>query len=203
LNQDHEDRDGAAALAAAVATAFIPEITVADVIKSMFEHSSFVVKRSLELTMDMAYASQTVDEFAEKFYATMLDWKWPLPRDQWNKERTVSGSSLEIVPVVAALLYLCQGDVNQCIIEGAGFGRDCDTISNIVGEIAGAMQGASAIRSNWIEESEKANVAFFEELEGDPKANFHSMAERLDDALQKEQQAVQKRVEMLKGILSS
>jgi len=52
-----------------------------------------------------------VDEFAGKFYATMLDWTWP--SRNWNRKRFFSGSSLEIVPVAMAILHLCKGDVNQ------------------------------------------------------------------------------------------
>ena len=125
LNQDHEDRDGAATLAAAVAAAFLPDATVESVIDTMFKHSAYMVHRSLILGMDIAYASQTVDEFAEKFYATLLDWKWPQPQGRWSKDRNASGSSLEIVPAVAGILHLCKGEVNECIIEGASFGRDC------------------------------------------------------------------------------
>jgi ADP-ribosylglycohydrolase len=203
VNQDNENRDGAATTAAGVAAAFTPGATVESVIAAMIEHSSYVVKRSLILTMDLAYASNSVDEFAEKFYAKMLDWTWPFPpeRGEWNKNRYFSGSSLEIVPVVAGLLHLCQGDVNRCIIEGASFGRDCDTISSVVGSIAAAMQGASAIRPDWIETVEAGNREFFEEIEGDPNANFFHMAQRMVDVMHKERQAMQDRATQLGQIL--
>lgn len=54
-----------------------------------------------------------------------------------------------------ALLYLCQGDVNQCLIEGASFGRDADALAGYAGSIAGTLQGASAIRQDWIDTVEK------------------------------------------------
>lgn len=199
VNQDNVDRDAAATEAAGVAAAFIPGATLDSVLEAMSEHSPEVVRRAIILTMDLAYSSNTVDEFAEKFYATMLDWTWP--SRNWSKERFFSGSSLEIVPVAMAILHLCKGDVNQCIIEGASFGRDCDTISSVVGGIAGAMQGASAIRKDWIDTCEKANEEFFEELEGDGKANFHSMARRLAEALRSEKHKAQERVNMMEEIL--
>lgn len=171
----------------------------------MMAHSSFAVKRSLILGMDLAYASHSVDAFAEKFYAKMLDWTWPFPpeRGEWNKDRYFSGSSLEIVPIVAALLHLCQGDVNRCIVEGASFGRDCDTISSVVGSIAAAMQGASAICPDWIETVETGNREFFQEVEGDPNANFHAMAQRMVEVLHKERQDAEDRAGQLAQIIGA
>ena len=100
-----------------------------------------------------------------------------------------------------ALLYLCGGEVNECIIEGASFGRDCDTIARCVGCLAGAMQGASAIRQDWIKTVERANEELFEEVEGDPKTNFYAMARRLVEALNAEKQAAQERVRTLEDLL--
>jgi len=200
VNQDDINRDGAATLAAGVAAAFVPGANVDSVLQAMFSHASFVYKRALELAMDMAHSSKNVDEFAEKFYARMLDWTWPTHK--WTKERFFSGSSIEIVPQVAAIWYLCQGDVNQCIIEGANFGRDCDTIGSIVGSIAGAMHGASQIRPHWLEAVEKANEDYFIELEGDAGANFYSMAQRMVAALKHERAAKQATLNTLDQILN-
>jgi ADP-ribosylglycohydrolase len=200
VNQDGEDRDAAATAAAAVATAFLPGATVEQVIEAMFTYSSAIVRRALELTLDLAHESSDIDAFAEKFYAKMLDWKWPQPG--WNKTRYFSGSSLEILPVTAAILHFCQGDVNQSIIEGASFGRDCDTIASLAGSIAGAMQGAGVIRRDWIDTVEQANRDLFEEAGGDPYENFLAMAKRLVEALEKEKQAAQARHETLTRILT-
>lgn len=201
INQDDVNRDAAGTVAAAVAAAFLPAATVESVVQAMMAHSTFQMKRALELTMDLACDSDTMDEFAEKFYAKILDWTWP--QRGWKKERFFSGNSLEFVPVVPAILHLTKGDVNEGMIEGASFGRDCDTIGSIVGNIAGAMQGASAIRSDWIETVERANAPFFEELEGDREANFKAMAKRLVEALEKERQAAQQRTDLLSRILEA
>lgn len=199
VNQDDVNRDGAATLAAGTAAAFAPGATVDSVLAAMSEHSSYIIKRGLVLAMDLAHHSASVDEFTEKYYDRFLDWTWPSHR--WTRERFFSGSSIEIVPIVAAILYLCQGDVNECLVEGASFGRDCDTISSIVGSIAGAMLGAGAIHQEWISTVEAANADFFEEVEGDSQANFYAMAGRLVQALQAEQQAAQARSALLGEIL--
>ena len=199
INQDNVNRDAAATVAAGVAAALVPDASVDSVLEAMRGYSADIVKRAVTLTMDLAYASETVDEFAERFYGKMLDWTWP--NRKWNKERFFSARSIEIVPVAVAILHLCKGEVNRCIIEGASFGRDCDTIASAVGIIAGAMQGASAIRKHWIDTVEKANEEFFEELEGDRKANFFSMAQRLVGALRAERKAAQDRMRVLDRIL--
>lgn len=199
VNQEGVNRDAAATLAAGVAAAFLPGVTVDGVLAAMTEHSSYLVGRAIELTMDLAHASENVDAFAARFYDKMLDWTWPSL--DWKKEHYFSGSSLEIVPVTMALLHLCKGDVNLCLVEGASFGRDCDTIGRAVGCIAGAMQGAGAIRQDWIETVERVNEPLFEEIEGDQRANFFSMARRLVEALRAERRTVQGRLEMLDRIL--
>ena len=113
----------------------------------------------------------------------------------------VSGSSLELVPIIMAILYLTKGDVNQAIIEAASFGRDCDTTASLCGSIAGVLHGASAIRQDWIDTVEKANEDFFAEVDGDRTANFLHMARRLVAALQAERSAAQARAGMLERIL--
>ena len=42
-----------------------------------------------------------------------------MAKSKWSKERFFSGSSLQIVPVAMAILHLCKGDVNHCIIRGS------------------------------------------------------------------------------------
>jgi ADP-ribosylglycohydrolase len=202
VSQEGHNRDGAATMAAGVAAAFLPGATVADVIETMSEHSAYYIRRGIEMTMDLAYASDTVDDFAEKYYAHMLDWSWPTPPGEtWDRRHFFSGNSIELVPITMAILHLCEGDVNESIIEAASFGRDCDTTASMAGSIAGAMQGANAVRRDWIETVEQANVDFFEEVEGDPQANFHSMARRLVDALRAERRAARQRAAFLDDLV--
>jgi hypothetical protein len=114
----------------------------------MQEHSTFEVHRLITMASDLARNSDGVDEFTEKFYATMLDRSFPLPPGQaWDKDRSVSPTSREVLPVATAIFYLCQGNANRCIVEGASFGRDAETIATILGGLAGALKGASVIRT--------------------------------------------------------
>jgi ADP-ribosylglycohydrolase len=202
VNQEGHNRDGAATIAAGVAAAFLPDATVESVLATMAQHSSEYMHRAIELTMDLAYGSDSVDAFAEKYYAKMLDWSWPSPPGgRWNKERFFSGNTVELVPITVAILQLTGGDVDRAMIEAASFGRDCDTTASLAGSLAGALQGAHAIRQDWIETVECANEDFFIEVEGDPKANFQAMARRLVGALEAEHRAAQGRADQLQQLL--
>jgi ADP-ribosylglycohydrolase len=203
VNQDGHERDAAASFAAAQAAAFLPQATPESVVEAMAQHSTYVFRRALDRTMDLASRCASVDEFTERFYDRLLDWTWPRPN--WSPDPLAransSGSAVEFVPVVAALLVLCRGDFERCVVEGASFGRDCDTIASLAGNLAGALQGASAIRPDWIGACETANRDFFLELEGDPSADFRSMATRLVEALKREHQVAQGRVALLEQLL--
>ena len=163
----------------------------------MTTHSGYLVRRAAELALDLAHKSADVESFTVAFYDKLIDW-WSRPRLHWDKTHFPNGTSVESVSIVMALLYLCAGDVNRCLVEAANFGRDADTIANMVGSIAGALQGASAVRADWIEQVERANRPFFEEVEGDPDANFHSMAVRMVEALRGELRAARERAAMLR-----
>lgn len=184
VNQDGVNRDAAASIAAGQAAAFEPGATAESVIEAMTRHSSMLFRRAIDFTMDIASESGSFEEFTERFYAQMLDWTWPSRK--FRKDHFFSGNSLEFVPVVMAVLRFFPDDINQAIIEGASFGRDCDTIASIAGNLLGPIHGASAIRADWIETVEKANEPFFEEMEGDRAANFLSMSERMVEALRKQ-----------------
>ena len=49
-----------------------------------------------------------------------------------------------------ALFDFRDGEANDAMIEGANFGRDCDTIATI----AGCLGGAGALRPEWVEACE-------------------------------------------------
>lgn len=204
VNQESHNRDGAATMAAGVAAAFAPDATVDSVLTAMRNHCDYYMARGIDLTMDLATTSRDVDDFAVKYYDKLLDWSWPSPPDnEWDKNNYFSGNSIELVPITMAILYLTNGDVNQSMIEAASFGRDCDTTASMCGSIAGAMQGASAVRQDWIDTVETANEDFFAEVEGDPKANFKQMAHRIVDALRVEKERTDAHSALLSQILVS
>ena len=193
-------RDAAGVVAAGTAAALIPGATAESIIEKMIEVSAYINKRTIIIGMELAKSSRNIDEFVTKFYEKMLNWQ--SPDRKWSLEHYFCGSALESLPAVCGILYLCKGDVNQCIIEGANFGRDCDTIATLAGGFAGALQGASAIKKEWIETCEKVNDDFFEELEGDKKANFYSTSQRLVDVFKKQKAIINERNKQIEELLS-
>jgi ADP-ribosylglycohydrolase len=201
IHQDGVERDAAATAAAGFAAAFAPSASVECVLKAMEEHCTQEVGRLFSMAMDLARNATSVDRFVERFYAMMLDTSFPVPPgEEWDKDRSPSPTSREVFPAVVGIFYLCEGDANRCIVEGASFGRDADTIASVVGGLAGALRGAGAIREDWIEQCERANEEFFAELEGTPQANYRRMATRLVEAMEAEKRAIRERLDTLSRI---
>ena len=201
IHQDGLERDAAATAAAGFAAAFAPGASAESVLGAMEERGTQEVRRLVSMAMDLARNAGSVDGFVERFYATMLDWSFPVPLgEEWEKDRSPSPTSREVLPAVVGIFHLCEGEPNRCIVEGANFGRDADTIASIVGALAGALRGADAIREDWIEQCERANEEFFVEVEGTPQANFRRMAARLVEAMESEKRAIGERLDTLSRI---
>jgi ADP-ribosylglycohydrolase len=201
IHQDGLERDAAAMAAAGFAAAFAPGASVEGVLGAMEERGTQEVRRLVSMAMDLSRNAGSVERFVEGFYATMLDWSFPIPPGEaWEKDRSPGPTSREVLPAVVGIFYLCEGEPNRCIVEGASFGRDADTIASVVGGLAGTLRGAGAIRENWIEQCERANEEFFAEVEGDRQANFRRMATRLVEATESEKRAIGERLDTLSRI---
>jgi len=209
VNQDGVDRDAAATAAAGIAAALVPGVTWDAVFDAMRTHATDVVGRALLLGERLAEQSSDIEAFARGFYASLLDWKWPAPplagADRnphrptrgWNPDRYFSGSSLEILPALVGVLRLCGHDANEAIIEGASFGRDCDTIGSLAGSFAGSMQGAGAIRGDWIRDCEAANADLFAESDPEAGLDFAGVAAGLVEVLRAEERRARQRADWL------
>lgn len=210
VTQEGPNRDAAAVVAAGIAEAFSPEATVESVTETMMEQSTGIVYRACDRAVELATTSGSADEFTEAFYDRMLDWRWPAV--EWDMElyrqgEVFSASSLEVLPIVMALLELHEHNPNQTVIDAANFGRDCDTIASLTGCLLGALYGGGSFREEWIDQCETANMAFFEELEGsietDRRLDFRGMSEQLVEALESERNKAQERTRTLNEILNA
>ena len=134
-------RDGAAAMAAAVAEAFRPGATVQGVLEAacayLHPKSAAVMLGRLAETQILARKAGSFEAFRAAYYDTV-----PLPH-------TISDSR-ETVPVALALFLLAHGDAVRTIEYGANFGRDADTIATMAGAVAGAFAGVDGIKPEWI-----------------------------------------------------
>ena len=136
-------RDAACSMAAAVAAALHPAATVGSVLQAAVAYlppqSAHIMRDAIETTLELARQVEGYVAFRERYYAERL-----LPGIAMPDSR-------ETVPVALSLFYLAEGDPERAIIYGANFGRDADTIASMVGALAGACRGASALPAHWVE----------------------------------------------------
>ncbi len=200
INGEGFDRDASAALAAAYAAAFAPGAGVEDVLAAASVPTDTLAGRAIGMTLHLARQCPDVASFTDRWYAEQINW-WSRP-GRWSVERYPMGTAIESVPLALALLQLTGGDVEACMVEAANFGRDSDTVASIVGALAGAMRGASAIRPAWIETVEAVNRPRLAEIDDEgAEPTFRSMADRLVDALARQHQATLARAGQLAAIL--
>ncbi len=133
-------RDGACAIAAAVAEAMKANATIESVVSSATNYlhkvSSAEMINCIRETIQMAESLGNYQEFRQKFYQ--------------DKLRSIACDSRETVPCALSLFYLARGDPTEAIIYGANFGRDADTIGTMAGALSGAFKGIDALKPQWI-----------------------------------------------------
>jgi len=133
---------GAQAVAASVAMAMI-DGTVDEIIAAGLE----VIPEDSWLRRWIMRGLRVCEE------AGNLDNAWcRLHDDLWTVVRC---SAAEALAETYALFKLTNGDFKQGVIAAANFGRDADTLAALIGAIAGARVGASAIPSEWIEKTRR------------------------------------------------
>lgn len=204
VHQDRVHRESAATVAAGIARAFEPESTIEDVLETMQSVAHDILNRGFDLTLALADKADTIDAFAEAYYDELLDWTWPAERwslDKFEEGLLFSDNTLESVPIAVGLLQFCGNDVEQAIIEGASFGRNCDAIASITGSIAGTVSGAENIPESWITQCEDANTALFERFGYDSTEGFKDMSQQLVHALEYEHQTARERSRFLESLV--
>ena len=134
-------RDGASAMAAAVAAAFDPQATVEYILDSATAYlhvkSAEIMRGKIKDALEMARKSGGYEAFRKYYYENAELYKNPC-------------DSRETVPVALALFCLAGGDVNKAIPFGANFGRDADTIATMAGAVAGAFTGMAGLKKEWV-----------------------------------------------------
>ncbi len=201
LHQDLLERDAAAASAAGVAAALVPGATAREVVEAMATHAPYEVVRLVQAGIRLAATCSSVDQLAERFYATQLDRTFPTPPGTtWDPERSVAATSREVLPAVTAVLLLQPDDPAEAIIDAAALGRDADTIATVVGCLSGALHGASRLPADWVATIEEANTAFFTEV-GGPGQGFTAMADLLVETVAGSRAGLRERLNLLDGLL--
>jgi len=164
-------------MGAVIAQAMHPEATVDSVIKAAFDFAQSMPGRRYDtlpspgdlFSQRLERALKNADESSDVFELTEKLYQWILMMfPPWNLN-----NSLEVVPVALAMVYKAKGDVREAVIGGVNFGRDCDTIAAIAGEISGALNGISAVPAEWVSVIKKMN----------PDPNLEHVAKQLVDTL--------------------
>jgi len=128
----------AQAVAAAVAIAMVDGATAAvlDAASQQIPADSWL-GRALDRAMRICDAAGQIEDAWE-----------PLHSQLWTPSHS---SAAEAIPQALAIVRLTDGDFRRGLFWAANFGRDADTISAVVGALAGARHGAQAIPADWIE----------------------------------------------------
>ena len=133
-------RDGACAIAAAVAEAMSPKATVNSIleaaVKYLHKDSSKELLDRVAFTMDMVKRTGDYEAFRKEYYKKCLG--------------DIVSDSRETVPCVLALFKLANGNPVKAVEYGANFGRDADTIGTMLGALSGAFKGVDAFKPEWI-----------------------------------------------------
>jgi len=142
-------RDGACAMAAAVAAALCPDATVESVVSASttYLHQTSAAEMIGLIHRAIGWAKQAGDyaAFRERYYNS-------------DALRLVFCDSRETIPAALALFWLAGGDATKTIEYGANFGRDADTIATMAGALAGAYSGMAAMRPEWLAKFEQTGA---------------------------------------------
>lgn len=128
----------AQAVAAAVAVAMVDGTTeeVIETAEQQIPEDSWL-GRALERAMRICDATGGMEEAWE-----------PLHSQLWTPSHSAAA---EAIPQALAIVRLTDGDFRRGLFWAGNFGRDADTISAIVGALAGARHGVRVIPADWIE----------------------------------------------------
>lgn len=133
-------RDGACALAAAVAEALSPDATVESVLDASTRYlhptSSCVELEAIRGGLALARETGDYEAFRAAYYETRL--------------QDIISDSRETVPCALSLFLLADGEPRRAIAYAANFGRDADTLGAMVGSLAGAFRGVEALGDDWV-----------------------------------------------------
>ncbi len=162
--------EAAGVLAAAVAKAFVPRISIKEVVETAIDFAKDgtqmairdIYETALKLKIYKNDKDLIVSEFhkAIKKYSPMGDdvsrriEKVGVPSNHYTPSRLFS---IEELPIALGYCLLHDGDFSSAVIDGVNSGRDTDSIGVMIGSILGAMYGSNIIEREGIEILERVN----------------------------------------------
>jgi ADP-ribosylglycohydrolase len=134
-------QDGAAAIAAAIAEALMPEASVESVLSASTAYlkpwSGEEMRSLIAAALELAGTSGDYKSFRDRYHEKF--------------RQRIACDSRETVPASLAIVRLARGDPALAASYGANFGRDTDTIGCIAAGICGALSGQSPENAKLIE----------------------------------------------------
>jgi ADP-ribosylglycohydrolase len=141
------DVEVAGIYAACIAEAMKPDASVDSILKCAIElapperlitfdkRQPDNIRDTLRIALDVASRHTDVFKAREDIYKASLQWHQLDP--------------LEVLTLTLAIFKVANGDAEQAIVGGVNIGRDCDTIANLNGGLAGALHGFDSVPQRW------------------------------------------------------
>ncbi|GAA3800091.1 ADP-ribosylglycohydrolase family protein [Sphaerisporangium flaviroseum] len=159
-HQSSYGREAAGVLAAAVAEAMRPGASADSVVATCLRLARDGTRAAIEAVCERA---RGLGHWERSFgalrqavapYDTVAD----TYRDQGLGARRPSRvHSIEELPLALAFLVMAKGDYRETVLGGVNYGRDADSIASMGGAIAGALAGAKAVPSEWLDPVARAS----------------------------------------------
>lgn len=186
--------EAAAVMAACVAEAFSPKATVDSIIAAALslakEGTNKAIRSVVETARDYRDWKAAIAPLREAIRPYDGAAEMPSMRGKGGNHWLPSREhSIEELPIALGFLVVTGGDYEGSVFGGSNYGRDNDSIAGMAGTIAGALHGARAIRSNWIEQINQANRVDLKPLALDLTALTHRLQQDQFEAAQARNQA--------------
>jgi len=141
--------DWAGLVGAVLAVACRPGATFDSALDAGLALAGDRIAREVSRALEVAEAAAAPLDMCEEFDDIYFDRSVPYAFSQAN----------EVVSKAMAVVRACHADPRACIVTGVSFGRDTDCLAATAGGIAGALNGASALPAEWIEQLDAATEA--------------------------------------------
>lgn len=162
--------EAAGVLAACVAKAFEPGVTVDDIVHTAIslakDGTKAAIQEMTQAARELRQNRDDMDQVIDVFQSVMLKYspmgddvsrhidKVGIPSHHYTPNRLWS---IEELPMALAFMVLNDGEYYRSILDGVNSGRDTDSIGVMIGVILGAMYGSEVVRKEDIEQLNKVN----------------------------------------------
>jgi ADP-ribosylglycohydrolase len=134
---------------AAIAAALAPDVTVGRVIETALGYATEPIKKEIDRALEIAGRVADYEALRAEFYKHYNGIGIPY----------AMASAAETVSKALALFAHTNADPRQAILAAVNFGRDTDCLAATAGGLAGALSGAAAIPTEWIDQLDASTAA--------------------------------------------